>query len=397
MQQRPRLALICLAYIGFISLGLPDGILGIAWPSIRTSFSLSLDALGSLLVASTAGYTLSSFNSGRILARISVGVLLTLSAGATAISLVGYAIASSWWVLLGFGFLSGLGAGAIDSGLNTYVATHFSPRILNWLHASYGVGTTAGPLIMTSVLDANHPWQWGYLIVATVQFLLIGCFAVTRDWWRVPHTASNQSPSTDAAHTSTMSTLRIPVVWIGIFIFFMYTGVEATVGQWTYSLFTQTRSISTTIAGQWVSSYWGSFTVGRVLFGAIVNRAPTNLLLRLCMTSVVIGAVLIWLNIANFLTVFGLMLIGFALAPIFPSLIATTPERLGSKYVANAVGFQVAAATLGAAVLPSLAGVLSGYFGLEVISIIIFVGTLFLFGLFEILVRQRKMQAAEES
>ena len=395
MQQRPRLALICLAYIGFISLGLPDGLLGVAWPSIRTSFSLSLDALGSLLVASTAGYTLSSFNSGRILARISVGVLLTLSTGATAISLVGYAIAPSWWVLLGFGFLSGLGAGAIDSGLNTYVATHFSPRILNWLHASYGVGTTAGPLIMTSVLDANHPWQWGYLIVATVQFLLIGCFAVTRDWWRVPHTASSQSPSTDAAHTSTMSTLRIPVVWIGIFVFFMYAGVEVTVGQWTYSLFTQTRSISTTIAGQWVSIYWGSFTIGRVLFGVIVNRAPINLLLRLCMTSVVIGAVLIWLNIANFLTVFGLMLIGFALAPIFPSLIATTPERLGAKYVANAVGFQVAAATLGAAVLPSLAGVLSGYFGLEVISIIIFVGTLFLFGLFEILVRQRKIQATE--
>jgi fucose permease len=132
-----------------------------------------------------------------------------------------------------------------------------------------------------------------------------------------------------------------------------------------------------------------------VLFGAIVNRAPINLLLRLCMTSVVIGAVLIWLNIANFLTVFGLMLIGFALAPIFPSLIATTPERLGSKHVANAVGFQVAAATIGAAVLPSLAGVLSGYFGLEVISIIIFVGTLFLFVFFEILVRQRKIQATE--
>jgi fucose permease len=113
------------------------------------------------------------------------------------------------------------------------------------------------------------------------------------------------------------------------------------------------------------------------------------------MTSVVIGAALIWLNIANFLTVFGLMLIGFALAPIFPSLIATTPERLGSKHVANAVGFQVAAATIGAAVLPSLAGVLSGYFGLEVISIIIFVGTLFLFVLFEILVRQRKIQATE--
>lgn len=115
MQQRPRLALICLAYIGFISLGLPDGILGVAWPSIRTSFSLSLDALGSLLIASTTGYTLSSFNSGRILARISVGVLLTLSAGATAISLLGYAIAPSWWLLIGFGFLSGIGAGAIDS------------------------------------------------------------------------------------------------------------------------------------------------------------------------------------------------------------------------------------------------------------------------------------------
>ncbi|MBW4543466.1 MAG: MFS transporter [Symplocastrum torsivum CPER-KK1] len=397
MQQRPRLALICLAYIGFISLGLPDGLLGVAWPSIRTSFSLSLDALGSLLVASTAGYTLSSFNSGRILARISVGVLLSLSAGATAISLLGYAIAPSWWVLIGFGFLSGLGAGAIDSGLNTYVATHFSPRILNWLHASYGIGTTTGPLIMTSVLDANRPWQWGYLIVATVQLLLTGCFAVTRDWWRVPHTASSQSPSADAAHTSTTSTLCIPVVWIRICVFFMYAGVEVSVGQWTYSLFTQTRSISTTIAGQWVSLYWGSFTVGRVFFGAIANRAPINLLLRLCMTSAVIGATLIWLNIANFLTMFGLMLIGFSLAPIFPSLIATTPESVGRNHVSNTIGFQVAAATVGVAVLPSLAGVLSRYFGLEIVSIAICVETLFLFVLFEILVRQRKIQVTEET
>src|SRR5919204_2389293 len=148
-----------LAGLAFISLGLPDGLLGVAWPSIRAYFYLPLDALGALLVMFTTSYLLSSFSSGRLLAHINVGSLLALSCLATAASLIGYALAPQWPIMVALGVLSGLGAGAIDAGLNTFAATHFSARAVNWLHAFYGVGATLGPVIMTAVLSAGCPWQ----------------------------------------------------------------------------------------------------------------------------------------------------------------------------------------------------------------------------------------------
>ena len=172
--------LLALSYVGFVSLGLPDGLLGVAWPSIREQFRLELDALGPLLVATTAGYVFASFSSGRVLARMNLGALLGASCAAMAISLIGYAIAPAWFVMVGFGLFAGLGAGAIDAALNTYVATHHSPRTLNWLHACYGIGAASGPALMTGVLMAGDPWQRGYWMVALGQIALALCFFATR-------------------------------------------------------------------------------------------------------------------------------------------------------------------------------------------------------------------------
>jgi fucose permease len=157
-KRQARVLLVALAYLGFVSIGLPDGLLGVAWPSIRASFGLPLDALGMLLVTFTIGYLLSSFSSGRLLAHMNVGALLALSCLGTALSLLGYASVPQWWMMVVLGILAGLGAAAIDAGLNTYAATHFSTRSVNWLHACYGVGATIGPLLMTGVLMADRPW-----------------------------------------------------------------------------------------------------------------------------------------------------------------------------------------------------------------------------------------------
>src|SRR5262245_410856 len=154
-----------LTFLGFVSIGLPDGLTGVAWPSMRGYFGLPIDALGGLLMSYTVGYLVSSFGSGRTLARIGVGALLALSCLATGLSLFGYASASRWWMVVAFGALSGLGAGAIDAGLNTYAAMNFSARMVNWLHAFYGVGALSGPLLMTHTLRSELPWQWGYVIV----------------------------------------------------------------------------------------------------------------------------------------------------------------------------------------------------------------------------------------
>ena len=177
--------------------------------------------------------------------------------------------------------------------------------------------------------------------------------------------------------------MRLPVVWLSIAVFFLYTGIEATTGTWTYSLFTEARAIPASTAGMWVSMYWRSLTVGRLVCGAVVCCMSVYLLLRLCIIGVALGATLIWLNIASMLSFVGLALIGLALAPIFPSLIATTPERLGSTHTANGVGLQIAAAVLGQSLLPGMLGMLARHLGLEMIAPALLAAALGLLVLYE--------------
>src|SRR4029453_13996592 len=231
----------------------------------------------------TSGYVFASFVSGRILARISVGALLAASCAATATSLAGYALAPTWWILVGFGVFAGLGAGAIDAGLNTYVATHHSARTLNWLHACYGIGAAAGPALMTAVLMEGHAWQRGYRIVAGAQIALALAFAASRSLWP-PATTRTDAPDAgraahaDAAaplrppaagppaHGDAAATLRLPAAWLGMTCFVLYVGLEQSAGAWAYSHLTEARGLSTARAGTWVSIFWGGLMAGPVRF-----------------------------------------------------------------------------------------------------------------------------------
>ena len=379
------LLLIGLAYVSFISLGLPDGLLGVAWPSIRSHFGLPIDSLGALLVMFTAGYLLSSFTSGRLLARISVGTLLASSCLATAVSLIGYAAAHAWGVVVALGAIAGLGAGAIDAGLNTYAARHFSARVVNWLHAFYGVGATIGPLVMTAVLGAGYGWQRGYLMVGAWQLILAICFALTRDRWNTDGVAKAGEVTARPSAVSSASTLRLPVVWASVAVFFIYTGLEAAAGTWAYSLFTESRAIPAMTAGIWVSLYWANLTLGRFLSGVVVGFVPVSILLRFSIIGIAAGAVLIWLNFSELASFLGLALMGLMSAPVFPTLIATTPARLGEAHTSNGVGFQIAAAVLGQSLVPAGVGVLAAKFNLEIVGPALVACAVLLLALFEVL------------
>ena len=376
--------LIGLAFLGFIGIGLPDGLLGVAWPAMRASFGLPLEALGGLLMMYTAGYLISSFSSGRLLARLSVGSLLALSCLATGISLSGYALTAHWRVVLLLGILAGLGAGAIDAGLNTYAATHFSPQLVNWLHAFYGIGAFSGPWLMTRVLASGHTWQPGYTIVGIGQLALALCFGLTYRQWNDHDTARQDKLAAESVKAETSnSTLRLPVVWFSVAVFFVYTGIEAAAGAWAYSLFTEARGIPIMTAGKWISIYWGALTLGRICSALIAGLVPVRRLLRCCMIGQAVGATLLWFDLSRLSSFTGLALIGLASAPIFPSLIASTPQRLGQQHTTNGVGFQIAAAVLGQSLLPALTGVLADRFGLEVIGPALLVAVLILFALHE--------------
>ncbi len=382
--RRPLLTL--LAFLAFVSLGLPDGLLGVSWPSMRREFGLPLDALGLLATVTTAGYLTASFLSGRLLRVMPIGTVLALSTLAAALSLLGFSLTPSWPLLLALGFLAGLGGGAIDAGLNDYGARHFSPRVLNWLHAFFGLGTTLGPLIVTAVLNSGNVWRWSYVIVGAAQLALALTFFLTRHRWTDGASSGGEEAAPPQA-ARTRDTLRRPVVWMGMLTFFFYCGAEMATAQWSYSLLTLGRGVPPTTAGLYVSLYWGSLMVGRVLFGFIANRVPLTPTLRACLVGSVAGALLFWLEPTRLLSVVGLMMIGFFFAPIFASLISLTPARVGEAHATSAIGFQVAAAGLGGAALTALVGVVAQVGGLDWIGLCIVVTCVLVLALYEAFVR----------
>ena len=391
--------LIALIYIAFISLGLPDGLLGVAWPEMRSSFKLPLDALGIILIGSTTGYLFASFFNGFFIKKIGVAVLLALSCLATGLALIGYTLAPFWWLLPVLAIFAGMGAGAIDAGLNTYVEKHFNEGLMQWLHASFGIGITMGPIIMSNAIKYSGSWRTGYIIVGMAQIILALIFAITLSLWKDPkneRTADSKQDKNKNKKIKLSQTLtHLPAI-MSILLFFIYTGIEMSVGHWTYTLFTESRGISTSLAGFWVSIYWGSFTIGRILAGFLAYKFLSRKIAKFAAALGLFGSFLIAINLSQWLSLLGIAITGIAIAPIFPALISSTSYRVGKEHTTNTIGMQISAAGLGGALLPGLAGILAKNISLEIIPI--FITILFiLFLTINNLIKRLTVQAAEKA
>ena len=372
--------------MAFVSLGLPDTILGVAWPSLRHTFGLPLDRLGVLLTATMMGYLASSLASGAVVRRLRIGGLLVASSGLIVASSVGYALAPAWPVVVACGLVAGLGAGAIDSGINAFAAAHFSAGRVAWLHAAWGVGATLGPLLMTAVLAAGFEWRAGYAVLALIIAALALGFQRTRGLW----SGDGTGPPVAAPATSLRASLGQPTVRANVAIFFLYTGLESTPGHWAYTLLTEGRGVAPSLAGIAVSVYWGSLTAGRLVSGAVTHRYPPAAVFRLCLAGLPLAALLVAVARDGPLGLLGLALLGFLGASVFPLLIAGTPTRVGVAHANNSVGFQVGAATLGAAVVPSMTGVLARHLGVEAIAGVLVLVALGVFVLHELVLRRER-------
>ena len=361
----PNRLLLLLCFVAFISLGLPDALLGVAWPTMSDEFSTTVDRLGIIMTGGTVGYALSSFMIGAIISRIGLAGLLIQSASLTVIALVLFIVVPDWYWMPFVALIAGLGGGGIDAGLNAYVDKHYSSRIMQWLHASFGVGVTIGPAIMTLSLAMTGLWRPGYLLVAFLMLLMLSAFIHYRSLWSdQPETSETE----EQGNANMLATLKLPAAWLSMLAFFLYTSAEIGLGFWVFTLLTESRGVLLATAGLWVTVYWGSFTVGRIVAGLL---APKFGEMRLTLFGLLIsltGLVLFTLQIGGPGGVYGLALVGLGFAPTFPALLSTTSERVAKAHVTNLIGMQISAAGVGLVVMPLSLGLIVSSVGLEALA-----------------------------
>jgi fucose permease len=348
-----------LSYIGFVSLGLPDTILGASWPAIRADLGLPLPAAGSAVTVTMLGIVASSAASGWVRRRFGTAAVLISSTLLAAAALGLGAVAPSWGVFLVAAFVAGLGGGAIDASLNHLVARRHSARHMNWLHACWGVGASLTPMLVAWLLKQGFSWRRPYAILAAVEVLLALAFLANRRAWR-DDDDTGETPPAPAPTAEARRALRGAMA-ASVALFALYGGVEASAGLWATSLLTMTRGASPATAGAMVAVYWSALTTGRFVLGAAVHRLGPLRLLRWCTRGAVAALALLALPGTPLWFCGGVLaLLGFALAPVYPVTMHDTASRF-HEAGARLVGYQVAACSVGVSVLPGLVGLVGAW------------------------------------
>lgn len=358
------LFLLGIVYLSFISLGLPDSIVGVAWPAIRLDMGQPLAAVGVLTLTMTVCGATSSLLAGRIVSRVGTGAVVATSCLMTALALLGFSMAPSFGWLVALVIPLGLGAGAVDASLNHFVATHYGSRHMNWLHGFWGVGATAGPAIMGLALAGNAGWSGGVRTIGWMQLALAALLWASLSLWRREHRqaddATNTTPEPDPARpVSTWAT------WLAPTCFLFYVAAEMGTGLWAASILVDNRGVGLGEAGFWVSVYFGSITAGRFGVGVVADRLGNRRLVRLGVLTAMAGATLFALpGLPMAPSMAGLVLMGLGCAPVFPSLMHETARRFPADMALKVIGRQMTFAYAGGSIIPAAFGLLATWAGL---------------------------------
>lgn len=379
--------LLVIIYLAFISLGLPDSLLGAAWPVMQSDLGVPLETAGFLFMMIAGGTIISSLVSGKVLKRFGTSKVTFVSVFMTAGALLGFQFAPSiaWLVLCAIPL--GLGAGAVDTGLNDYVATNYKAHHMSWLHCFWGVGATLGPVIMAQFISEGTSWRNGYLTISGIQFALVLILLITLPLWkRVTHNnnaASNEIMETNAVRheeNNELKPLQVKGVKLALASFLFYCGVEATMGLWGSSFLVNVKGLSAAAAAQWVSLYYAGITVGRFITGFITFKMTNRALIRSGQLIAAVGAIILFLPLPSIFSLVGFIIIGLGLAPIFPCMLHETPTHFGKKHSQSIMGYQMAVAYTGTTFLPPMLGFISSYFtiGIFPVCILIFAAAMLL-------------------
>ena len=348
----PVFLLSCLTYL---SVALPGSTLGMLWPSMRMSIHEPASALGIVLVAGVAAGVVSSAATGRVLARVRPGPLLAFGAVLISAALALEAAAPALWIIVAGSAVFSTGFGVIDSALNAYAAGHFGPRDINWMHASYGLGATLGPLLVAAMLASGSGWRLTMGSMSIVLAAIAVLLAAARHRWRMSAVTAEEVSSERRRPSP-----RRTAIFAGLAFTAVETGVESAAGIWGYVFLTSGRGLPVTVAGVAVSAYWAMMFAGRAVLGPLAERAGASRVLAVAVATVPFGALLMALPGPGAIAVAGMMVLGLAAAPVFPLLTLTTTDRVGADGATRTVGLQVAASAVGSAVVPSVIGLVIG-------------------------------------
>ncbi|MCW2311676.1 MFS transporter [Rhodoferax antarcticus] len=360
------LALLSIIYLAFVSLGLPDGALGVAWPAMRLDLNQPLAAVGLLTITLTLCSALSAWVSPAVLKKLGTGPVVMISGFLTGLALLGFSMAPSLGWLLALAVPLGLGAGAVDAGLNHFVSAHYSSRHMNWLHGCWGIGATLGPLIMGAAL-ATQGWQQGYQTIAWLQLSLVLVLLLSLSLWK--RESAKPSPELQIkAMAARLKPVFTTATWLAPLAFLLYLAAEAGTGLWAASILVNSRGTPAATAALWVAFFFGAITAGRFGAGLVAGRLGNRRLIRLGILVAMVGAVVFAVPaLPEPLSLAGLMLMGLGCAPIYPSMMHETARRFPPELSAKVIGRQVALSYVGVAGVPAACGLLAAYAGLALV------------------------------
>lgn len=370
--------LLALIYVSFISLGLPDSLLGSAWPQMQESLGVSLSLGGVISFLITASTILSSLMSHQVIQRFGTGAVTMCSVAMTALALFGFSLSNSFLALCLWAIPYGLGAGSVDAALNNFVALHCKAKHMSWLHCFWGIGATGGPYIMGLCLSRGMGWQAGYRTISFLQMALTLILLLSLPLWKKQELPLSGGETVRPQTPQWGKLLKRPGVKAALTAFFFYSALELTTGLWGSSYMVAVRGISAETAAKWISLFYLGITAGRFFSGFLTLRFSDDAMVRLGEITAIVGILLILLPLHNLFLCLGLILTGLGCAPIYPSLLHATPQRFGKSLSQSLMGTQMAISYLGSTTMPPVSGFLSEKISMGLYPVLLLVFALML-------------------
>lgn len=354
--------LLAVIYISFISLGLPDGLLGAAWPTMYSELGVPVSCAGVISMIICAGTILSSLMSDWLTHKLGPGKVTAISVAMTAIALFGFSFSNSFWMLCLWAIPYGLGAGSVDASLNNYVALHYASRHMSWLHCMWGIGASTGPYIIGFVLSGELHWSVGYQLVGIAQVILTAALFISLPIWK----GSEKTDAVPESHPlSPSQVMKIPGAKEVMITFFCYCALEQTAALWSGSYLTLHAGLSEEDAASFASLFFLGMTVGRAASGFVTMKLNDTQMIRLGTGIIAVGILTLLLPMGQLGSMAGLLLVGLGCAPIYPCVIHSTPEHFGADKSQALIGIQMASAYVGTALMPPLFGLIANHISIS--------------------------------